>query len=215
MFTIDLLKGSGSPVKIKPAQTLILLVLFILPVLIFSLICLSFLRNSACIRRHKGYVRNLEAANKEMVSDIGHYDKLTSRSKAIKEYLQQISEKLNNNMQWTPVLVGVAECLPDSVVLSKLDVRITNIKEKVTDPKNPDKYSFRNNIKRIIKISAYCPSSGSCDSNIRDYLQVLRSQSEASSLIEDVQIVAQKNDVYKDRDVLTYDIDCLFNNRGK
>ena len=136
MFTIDLLKGQGVPAKSKPEGIAVAAVTLAVPVVVAILVLGLYVSNSVAISIQKQEISNYEAKINEFSGAL-ELQKLFEKEKvSIGNCLSEVSSSIGRHIQWSPVLLALVESMPDSMVLTKLEVKERPIKREV--PKEDD-----------------------------------------------------------------------------
>jgi len=134
---------------------------------------------------------------------------------AISNCLADVANSISRHTQWSPVLVAIVQNLPESVILNSLEVRQSSIKRKSIvkaglEKDNKDKEVDISVTVRTLKLRVSGNPSYDCDSEIKAFRDRLRASNVLGSKLEDVVIVSQGHDILDGREVVAYDIDCIF-----
>lgn len=212
MFAIDLLKGQGRPARTKPQGVAIFVATFAVPMLVAILMAGYYYRNKVVISIHKqniaGYVTQTERfADMLKLKEAWEKDK-----SAISGCLADVADSIGRHTQWSPVLVAIVQNLPESIVMNSLEVRQSSIKRKsvVKDGDNKDKQADTSVAVRTLKLRVCGNPSYDCDREIKAFRDRLRASNVLGSKLEDVVIASQGHDTLDGREVVAYDIDCIF-----
>jgi Tfp pilus assembly protein PilN len=212
MFAIDLLKGQGRPARTKPQGVAIFVATFAVPMLVAILMAGYYYRNKVTISIQKqniaGYVTQTERlADTLKLRDVWEKDK-----SAISGCLADVADSIGRHTQWSPVLVAIVQNLPESVIINSLEVRQSSIKRKsvVKAGDNKDKQADTSVAVRTLKLRVCGNPSYDCDSEIKAFRDRLRASNVLGPKLEDVVIASQGHDTLDGREVVAYDIDCVF-----
>jgi hypothetical protein len=205
MFTIDLLKGRGLPVKSKPQGILVAVATFTVP-LIVGMVMFGFYASDKIVTS----VRQQEIANYQ-----ASIDRLSEAAEVQKSFeqernlingcLSEVGSSIGSHGQWSGVLVTLVENMPDS----KLEVKQSSIKKKVPQKDDPKKMVDISVPVRTLHMSVCGSWEEDYDEEIRDFRNRLRFSERLASKLEDIR-VAQGVEKLEDRDVVSYEIDCVF-----
>jgi hypothetical protein len=215
MFAIDLLKGQGRPARTKPQGVAIFVATFAVPMLVAILMAGYYYRNKVVISIYKqsvaGYVTQTEH-----LSDALKLKGAREREKsAISGCLADVADSIGRHTQWSPVLVAIVQNLPDSVVMNSMEVRQSSMKQRPVvktglEKDNKDKQAEASVTVRTLNLRVSGNPSYDCDREIKAFRERLRASNVLGPRLEDVVIVSQGHDTLDGREVVAYDIDCIF-----
>jgi len=209
MFTIDLLKGQGIPIRCRPAGLSIVVITVAVPAIIAVLMLGSFFHNSVIASIEKQQVDNYDRKIEELADVVEYQRLLKNEKKAISNALAEVKSSINRHAQWSGVLMAVVENLPGSVVLTALEVDQNFKKKKVPKKDNPKKKLTIEIPVRSLTMTVCGDPSRNCDAAIRDFRDRLRLSEEIGPRLKGI-VVSQRVDVLDDREVVNYEINCLF-----
>jgi Tfp pilus assembly protein PilN len=210
MYTIDLLKGQGRPVRTKPQGVAIFVATFTVPVLVAMLMIGFYVRNEVVISVNNQNVTTFDNQTQRL-ADAVKTKMASEKSKAeINACLADVSTSIQRHVQWSPILVTLAENLPDSVVLTKLEIKQSSSKRKAAAKAESGKKADGPSLVRTLKMSVSGNPNYNCDVEVRAFRDRLRASSTLGPKLDDVIIASQGHEVLDGHDVITYDIDCVF-----
>ena len=209
MFTIDLLKGKAVPAKSRPRNVAIGAGAAAVPVIIAIAMFSLYLRNKVVISIQKDAVVNFKTKISKM-SDAIEFQKSFEEHKTIyNNCLTEVWSNLDRHVQWSPVLVTVVKNMPESVVLTALDVRQRSTRIKVPQKDDPKKMVEASVPVRTLQMTVAGRAESNSDEEIRDFSERLRSSSLLGPRLENIRI-AQGVGKLGEEEVVTYQIDCIF-----
>ena len=220
MFTIDLLKGQGRPVRTRPKGILIFVATFAVPMLVAMLMAGFYYNNKVVISIHKQNIASC-TTQIERLTDAVKLKESWEKDKAnLNGCVADVANSIGRHTQWSPILVSLVENLPESVVLSSLEVKQTTIKKKVAanagmaglkDKKDNKKVDTSTNMTvRTLRMRLYGNTNSDFDREIKSFRDRLLASNAIGTKLEDVVIASQTNETMDGRDVIAYDIDCIF-----
>jgi Tfp pilus assembly protein PilN len=210
MFNIDLLKSSGLPIRTKPQGVAIFVATFAVPALVAILLCGYYIRNKVVISVDKQNIVTYENQSKRLADALQTKESFEKEKAGINNCMGDISKLIKNHFQWSPVLVTLVENLPDSIVLTNLEIKQTSIKRKPAKGEEKDKKAILSIPVRTLKMRVSANPSYSSDLDIRTFKDRLRDSKFLGPKLEDIVIASQGHDTLDGRDVVCYDIDCIF-----
>lgn len=210
MFTIDLLKGEHLPVKTKPRGIAIFVATFAVPVLAAIFMVGYYIRNEVIISVKKQTIAGFETQTQRLADFLKlkqSYEKEKSEANAC---LADVAGSIHQHIQWSPVLVTLVENLPDSVVLTNLEVREQSIRRKVAAKDGSNKKIDACVPVKTLKMRVSGDPAYNCDLEVKAFRDRLRASPQLGSKLEDIVIASQGHDTIDGRDVVAYDIECIF-----
>ena len=215
MFAIDLLKGQGRPARTKPQGVAIFVATFAVPILIAILIAGYYYRNKVIISVYKQDVAGYVTQTERLAEALKLKEAREKEKSAINGCLTDVAGSIGRHTQWSPVLVAIVQNLPDSVVMNSMEVRQSSIIRKAVvkaslEKDNKDKQADISVAVRTLKLRVSGNPGYDCDSEIKAFRDRLRASKVLGPKLEDVVIVSQGHDTLDGREVVAYDIDCIF-----
>jgi hypothetical protein len=224
MFNIDLLKGQGRPVRTRPKGIAIFVATFAVPAVVAMLLFSYYYRNKVVISIQ---TQNIEtyATQTERLADATKLKESWENDKTnLNNCIADVASSISRHTQWSPVIVSLVENLPDSVVLSGLEVKQTTVKQKpekaaagAMDSKTSkdskekkDKKADSTVTVRTLRMRICGNLNSDFDREIKSFRDRLLASNAIGKKLEDVVIASQGNDTLDGRDVVAYDIDCIF-----
>jgi Tfp pilus assembly protein PilN len=215
MFAIDLLKGQGRPARTKPQGVAIFVATFAVPMLVAILIAGYYYRNKVTISIHKQNIANYVTQTERLADALKLKEAWEKDKSAINGCLTEVAGSIGRHTQWSPVLVAIVQNLPESVVMNSLEVRQSSIKRKTvvkagTEKDKKDKQADTSVAVRTLKLRVSGNPSYDCDREVKAFRDRLRASNVLGPKLEDVVIASQGHDTLDGREVVAYDIDCIF-----
>ncbi len=209
MFTIDLLKGQCIPAKSRPEGIAIAAATFAVPIIIAIVMFGFYVSNIINISIQKREVVRYKKKIDELSDAIELQESFEKEKQVISSCLTEVSSSIAGHTQWSPVLMTLVENMPDSVVLTSLEVKQRFIKRKVPKKDDPQKKTTISVPVRTLHVSICGSSQTSYDRAVRDFGDRLRSSALLGPRLEDIR-VSQGFDMLQNQDVVSYGIDCVF-----
>ncbi len=110
------------------------------------------------------------------------------------------------------MLVTIVENMPDSVMLTALEVKQQSVRKKVPKKDNPQEMIEKTVPVRILQMSVSGSPGYDCDKVVRDFRNHLRSSAFLGPKLENIR-VSQESETLEGRDVASYEIECVFKTR--
>jgi Tfp pilus assembly protein PilN len=211
MFTIDLLKGQNLPVRTKPQGVAIFVATFTVPVLVAMLMAGYYVRNGVIISVQKQNITGVETQTQRLADASKLKESCEKDKSALNNCLADVAASIRKHIQWSPVLVALAENLPDSVVITGLEVKKNFVKRKIAaQGDSADQKADTSVPVRTLKMRVSGNPSYNCDLEVRAFRDQLRASKVLGPMLEDIVIASQGHDTLDGRDVVCYDIECIF-----
>ena len=211
MFTIDLLKGQGRPVRTRPKGIAIFVATFVVPMLVAILMASYYYSNRVVISINNQNVANY-TTQIERLADTLKLKESWERDKInLSNCLSDVASSIGTHTQWSPILVSLVQNLPNSAVLNSLEIKQTLINKKasaIADKK--DKTTDTSVTVRTLRMRLCGNPNSDFDREIKAFRDRLLASDVIGTKLEDVVIASQTNDTMDGRNVISYDIDCIF-----
>lgn len=209
MFTIDLLKGQGIPVKSGLGGIIIAVVALVVPIVIAIVMFGLYLSNIIDISVQKQEIVRYEKQI-DRLSDALEMQKSFEEKKTIySNSLSEVSSSIGKHIQWSPILAVLQKSIPGSMVLTKLEVKQDFVRKKVPQKKDPKKMNVISVPVRTLRIGVCGSSQSNSDIAIRNFRYRLRSSTLLGPKLKDIK-VSQGFDTFERQDVISYEIECIF-----
>jgi len=217
MFTIDLLKGQGRPVRTRPMGMAIFVVTFVIPMLVAIVMAGYYYNNKVAISINKQNISNFDV-QLERLADVSKLAESSRRDKInLNDCLSDAANSIGAHIQWSPILVSLVQNFPDSAVLNSLEVKQTSINKKavtggaaIAEKDAKDKANNTSVTVRTLRMRLCGSPNSDFDREIKAFRDRLLASDIIGTKLEDVVIASQTNDVVDGRNVISYDIDCIF-----
>jgi Tfp pilus assembly protein PilN len=210
MFTIDLLKGQNLPVRTKPQGVAIFAATFAVPVLVAMLMAGFYVRNEVIISVQKQNIAGFETQTQRLAEALKLRESFEKEKATVNSCLADVANSIHRHIQWSPILVALVENLPDSVVLTSLEVKRQSVKRNVAVKGDSNKKDETSVSVKTLKMRVSGEATSNCDLEVKTFRDRLRASKFLGPKLEDIVIASQGHDTLDGRDVVTYDIDFIF-----
>ena len=209
MFTIDLLNGQAIPLKGKPGGLAVITVTAAVPIAVAIGLVGLYLHNNAAVAATEKEIAHYEAQIGELSDAVQRKAALEKEKIAYRNYLSEVSSSIKKQTQWSPILTTLIENMPDSVVLTEIEVEQKSVKKKVPKPDDPQKTVEVDVLVKTLRLRVSSGSQRNCDEAVRDFRDRLRSSAMLGPKLENI-AVGQESETRQGRDVVSYEINCVF-----
>jgi Tfp pilus assembly protein PilN len=211
MFTIDLLKGQGIPVKSEPTSMAIASATVAVPVIFALFIFGSFLTNKIKISIKQDEIKSLQTKiNSTPLEDaVKNQNLIEQKRQNLRSSLVEVSMSISKHTQWSPVLESVIKNMPRNMVLRAADIKEEKRKGKKLKDDDPEKTVDTVALIRVLNLSLIGGFGGNYDDEVRAFRDALLSDSSLADKLEDIR-VAQETTKINDKEVISYIISLVF-----
>jgi len=209
MFTIDLLKGDRIPLKSRPEGIAIGALTFGVPVIAAIVMFGFYLSNSIAMSIQKRNITKYEEKTNELSDAVALQKSLEKERSAINSCLSEIGSSIDRHTQWSGVLRTVATHMPDSMILTRLEVKQRSVTKRVPSKADPEKMTNISVPVRTLHIDVCGSPQFDCDQAVKDFKDRLRASAFFGPKLEAIK-VSQEFATLEGQQVVCYGIDCVF-----
>jgi len=209
LFTIDLLNGRALPLKGKPGGLAVIAVSATVPIAVAIGLIGLYLHNNTAVAAKEKEIAHYQAEIGKLSEAVQLKAALEKEKNACKNYLSDVNSSIKRHTQWSPILTTLIENMPDSVVLTNIEVEQKSVKKKVPKPDDPQKTVEIDVLVKTLRLRVSSGSQRNCDEAIRDFRDRLRASAILGPRLENI-AVAQESETRQGHDVVSYEISCVF-----
>jgi len=209
MFTIDLLKGERIPLKSRPEGVAIGTLTFVVPIIAAIVMFGFYLNNSIAMSIQKRNIMKYEEKAYELSGAVKLQKSLEKEKSAINSCLSEVSSSIDRHTQWSGILTTLAKHMPDSMVLTRLEVKQRSVTKRVPSKADPEKMMSINIPVRTLHINVCGSAQFDCDRAVKDFKDRLRASPLVGPKLEAIK-VSQEFATLEGQEVVCYGIDCVF-----
>ena len=125
------------------------------------------------------------------------------------QLLGDVKTALIGRTQWSPVLATVIDCMPDSLILSRLEARQNLVRRRIPAQNDPGATIDIDVPVRALQIDVYGYEEQTAYRAVRDFQERLRSSALLAPRL-DALTVSQEAQTLNGRDVVSYELSCVF-----
>ncbi|MDD5063448.1 MAG: hypothetical protein PHQ35_01635 [Phycisphaerae bacterium] len=209
MFTMDLLKGQGIPIRSGPWGLIIAAVAFAVPIFAAMIMLGFYMSDRIIISSRRQAIVNCERYVDKLSDAVKLQESFEREKNSINNCLSEALSSAGRHTQWSPVLATVVESMPDSMILTKLEVKQRSATKKVPQMDDPNTMIDVSVPASTLQMSVSGRSEADNDKAVRDFKDRLRLSALLAPKLEDV-VISQKTDTFEGKEVVSYEIDCIF-----
>jgi len=209
LFTIDLLKGQGIPIKSRPEGIVVAAVAFVIPAVVAIVMLGWYLSTGTSISIQKQKISSYEEKISKLSKAVELYNSFEEEKKAINNCLSEVSSSIKKRTQWSPVLAMLVKNLPDSLVLKELEVKRRSTKKSLPKKDDPQTMVDVSVLVETLHMTVSGNPWNDSDEAIRLFKDRIRSSDLLGEKLEDIRI-SQEFNTTTSQNAVSYDIDCIF-----
>ncbi|MHC4241465.1 MAG: hypothetical protein ACYS3N_02380 [Planctomycetota bacterium] len=209
MFTIDLLKGQGVPLKSSPGGIAIIAIAVAVPLYVLIILFGFYVNDITRMSVREQEVARCQSEIDKLSGAVELYESLENEKILYGDCLSEVKSSISKYIQWSPVLVTVVENMPDSVMMTGLEVRQESLRKKVPKPDNPQEMVEKNVPIKVLLMSVSGNPKYNCGKAVMDFQDSLRSSAFLGPKLESIGY-SQESETLKGQDVASYEIKCVF-----
>ena len=208
-FTIDLLKGQGIPIRKRPECIAVAAVTIAVPLLVAIAMLGCYLTTRVTISVQKRGIINYRAKIEQSADALNLQKSFEQEQSIIRDCLSEVASSIERHTQWSPVVAAVVTNMPDSVVLTRLEVRQMFVNKKVPRKDDPNQIFEVSVPVRTLEMNVCGSGRLQCDKAVRSFRDKLRNCPLLQPQLDNIRI-SQRSDKLDGRDIVNYEISCDF-----
>jgi len=186
MHNIDLLKGQGIPAKTTTGGIIVMTIMVIVPILVAAGMLDWYLQTRIDIGMMQQKIVTARETITTYEPDVKLKRSLEQKINLMNNKLSEVSRALDTFNQWSPILVTLAENMPDPMIMRNLIAQSQNIRRttrKKNDPKKPVNIPIPER-SLVMNISGTKP--GSYDKTVQQYQERLNTSPVLKPKLKDI-----------------------------
>jgi len=209
MFTIDLLNGQGIPPKATPGGLAIIVITVLVPIAAAVGMFFMYQNNVETLSAKEKEIKRYETEISKYSSDVKMKNALEKEKRTYAKYLSEVKSSLKKHTQWSPVLTTLMQNIPDSVILTSLEIEHDSVRKSVPKKDDPKKKIEIDVPVRILKLGVAGGEPGDSDQDVQDFMGSLLASDTLGPKLEKIGH-SQESRVINGDDVISYEISCFF-----
>lgn len=209
MYTIDLLKGEGVPIRSRPGGIAFACLLVGIPFLAGVAGLSVYLDGQVVIAIQNQQVSKLSAATRTLSAAVQKRERLEQEKARATSMLSDIRFALVGHTQWSPVLACLTENLSENLVLTRLEARLSTVQQKVPAQDDP---ALKVNVSvpvRELRIGVCGRDKESSSEAVRKLQEGLRSSAALGPRLDAI-TVSQSTTTLDRKEAVLYELSCVF-----
>lgn len=212
MYTIDLLKGEGIPIRSRPGGIALACLIVVVPLLLGLAMTSIYLDGQVVLSIQKQQLSKLEAASEALSKAVTRKDLLDQEKSQASARLCDIKTALDGYTQWSQILATLVESLSDTLVLTRLEARRDTVRVKVPAKEDPARKIEVSVPVRALKLSVCGQQVATASQAVRNLQEELRSSPTLGPLLDTI-TVSQNTAMLDSQKAVLYELECVFKTR--
>jgi len=209
MYTVDLLKGEGVPIRCRPGGIAFACLLVVVPFLIGLGTVSYYLDGRVVVTIHKQQLNRLTTTIQTLSEAVQMREALERKKVRTAGLLSEVHAALDGKVQWSPILAALVENLSDTLVLTKLEARYNNVVCKVPAKSDPTMKIDMSVQVRELAIGVCGRDKQSSAEAVRKFQESLRSLPTLGPRLDTVTVSQSATTLDGEAGVL-YELNCVF-----
>jgi hypothetical protein len=209
MYTIDLLKGEGVPIRSRPGGIAFACLVVVLPFLASIGAVSVYMDSNVVIAIKQQQVNRLATTIGALSGAVQKKDTLEREKTRATGMLSEVKAALEGRTQWSPVLACLAESLSDALVLTKLEIRQDTVRCKVPAKDDPKKEVDASVPVHALRICVCGKNQESASQAVRELQESLRSSAAIGPKLDTITI-SQSATSLDSQEAVLYELNCVF-----
>ena len=209
MYEIDLLKGEGVPIRSRPGGIAFACLVIAVPLIVGAAMVSIYLEHRVATSVQSQQLTRLRRMIVTLSQALDTKRVLEERQAAGHHLLDDVKTALTGYTQWSPVLRTVIDCMPDALILTKLDATRNSVRREVPLKDNPKATTEITVPVRALQIGVCGYDEQSAYRAVRAFQDRLRAAPLLGPRIDTV-TVSQESQVLDGEQVVSYELNCAF-----
>ena len=188
MFTIDLLKRQGVPIRTQPQGIALGVITLAVPLLLIVMALSSYLSSKISISLLSREIAACQASITKFGDVVQSQKQVNSEKQSLNRSLNDVGMALTRYTQWTPIIISIVENMPDSIIMTNLEVKRNSARISVPLKDDPTKKTTVTVPRRSLHMTVCSGTQANCAKAVREFSDRLRLSDELSSKLEDIKV---------------------------
>jgi len=210
MFTIDLLKGEGVPMRSRPGGIAFACTVLAVPLMVGIAMVGVIKEHNVALSIQEQQLARINGVIGTLSDALAHKHAMETQKTAATHLLSDIKTALTHRTTWTPVLTTVAHGMPDALVLTRLEAQQTMVRRQVPAKDDP-KIMIEATIPVRTLAIAVCGQDGNASyTTVKAFQDYLRSTPALGPRLDSVTVSQDSGETLDGQDVVNYELNCVF-----
>jgi len=208
MITMDLMKRQALPPRSNVKGAAITGVAFSIPAVLMLLILSGYLHDRIFIQTQTRVLEEYESRFDNLKASLDKEKLLQEKLRTLNMSLIEVSGALDDQAQWSQILMALGEHLPHPLVVDRLEVKVRQISETVPSRDDPTRKINVPRPVRTLSIGLYSVAGSDGDPAVKDFQHKLMESKSFTAVVKDVVIASRTPGKDHEKDIIRYELNC-------
>ncbi|MBW8002143.1 MAG: hypothetical protein FVQ80_08975 [Planctomycetes bacterium] len=208
MFTIDLMKGQGLPVKTDIKIMTATAIAFSVPCILLFLMVGSFFYSRIVIKTQTHSLKEHQARFEKLKPKVEQGKMQKAEQKKITLCLTETDDVIDKYVQWTQLMMLLSEHLPQEMVIGRLEVKLKTVSKRVPRKDDPDRKINIPVSARTLLINTYSFTNYDSDHAVKQFQQNLLASKWFKDNVQDIVVASRRPENIDREDIIMYELNC-------
>jgi len=209
MYKVDLLKGEGIPIRSRPGGIAFACLVIAVPMIVGSAMACIYLEHRVAASVQLQQLNRLRGAVTALSEVLQTKHALQEQQALGLQLLGDVKTALKEHTQWSPVLTTVIDCMPDNLILTRLEAKRDSQRRRVPAKDNPGATVDIDVPVRALRIGVYGHEEQTTYRAVRDFQERLRSSALLAPRL-DTLTISQEAQTLDGQEGVGYELNCVF-----
>jgi len=209
MYKVDLLKGEGIPIRSRPGGIAFACLMVVVPMIVGGAIVSIYLEHRVAASVQMQQLHRLRGAVATLSHALETKRALQEQRSAGLQLIGDIKTALTERTQWSPVLATVIDCMPHSLILTRLQARQHSERRQIPSRDDPGATMDVDVPVRTLQIGVCGYQEQTAYRAVRDFQERLRLSDLLASRL-DALTISQAAQTLNGQEVFSYELNCVF-----
>jgi Tfp pilus assembly protein PilN len=209
VYTVDLLKGEGIPIRSRPMGIAFACLVVTVPLVVAIAMAGAYMDRRVTLSIQSQELTKLQKMVGTMSDAMGKKRSLEQKKIEAGHCLADVKTALGGHTQWSPAVAALVESLPDALVLTKLEARLEFIRVKMPAKGDPKTIVDTSVPVRTLAVSVCGRDKEASYRAVRDLQDRLRASAALGPRLSTITVAQESGTLEGDR-VLNYELTCAF-----
>ncbi len=209
MFKIDLLKGEGVPMRSRPGGILFACTVIAVPLIVGIAMVGIGLEHNVALSIQKQQLAKIQGVIGTLSDALEQKHAMEAQKTIYTQLLSDIKTSLKRHTAWSPVLVTLAQAMPQELVLTKLEAQQEFVRRQAPAKNDPGMMIEVMVPIRTLAINVCGQDGNASYKAVRTLQDHLKSTPALGSRLDSV-TVSQGSGTLNGQDVVSYELNCVF-----
>lgn len=209
MYTIDLLKGEGVPIRSRPGGIVFACTIIAVPLIVGIAMVGICLQHRVVISIQEQQLAKIKGVIGTLSDALAQKHAMEAQKTEATDLLEDVKTALTSHTTWTPALMTLVESMPEDLVLTKLEAQQEFVRRRVPAKNDPGMMIDVTVPVRTLQINVCGQEGNTAYRAVRTLQDHLKSAPALGSRLDTV-TVSQGSGTLDGQDVVSYELNCTF-----